>query len=235
MVRVQGGTFNMGGRSVTVSTFYMDAHLVTQREWTEMMGTTVRQQWDRYVSWGTMRGEGDNHPMYFVSWFEAAEFANRRSLRAGLTPAYTISGTNVTWNRGANGYRLPTEAEWEFAARGGVVCRGNFEFSGSNVVSEVAWYSGNSGGSTQPVGLLRPNALRLYDMSGNVWEWVWDWWGTLPSSGQATNPAGAAAGVSRVVRGGGWGVVPVGARSAFRGGGNPVDRLEDIGFRVVRP
>jgi len=164
MARVEGGTFIRRTRSVTVSSFYMDTHLVTQREWTELMGTTARQQRDRFGPWTDMSGEGDNYPMYFVNWFEAAEFANRRSARSGLTPAYAISGTNVRWNRGASGYRLPTEAEWEFAARGGTVCRGYFWYSGSHAADDVAWHVGNSGRSAQPVGMLRPNALGIYDM-----------------------------------------------------------------------
>jgi len=230
MVHVEGGTMWMGGRYVTLSSFNIGRFPVTQGEWYDLMGT--RPSHFAGADWR-------NLPVEQVSWFDAIEFANAKSRRAGLAPAYTISGTGanraVTWNRDANGYRLPTEAEWEFAARGGAVCRGNFEFSGSNVVGEVAWHSGNSGGSTQLVGMLRPNALGIYDMSGNVWEWVWDWHGALPSSGQATNPTGAAAGGDRVFRGGGWVDAPGYARSAFRIGDIPGVRSGAIGFRVVRP
>ena len=243
MARVEGGTFDMGGRSVTVCAFYMDARLVTQREWLELMGTTLQQQRDaaqRDQGWMPgFAGEGDNHPMYNVSWFEAAEFANRRSQRSGLTPAYAISGTGanrvVTWNRAANGYRLPTEAEWEFAARGGTACGGNFRYSGSDVASEVAWHMGNSGGGAQPVGTLRPNALGIYDMSGNLWEWVWDRHGRLPTGGQATNPEGAPLGSFRVARGGSWVNSPEHVRSANRTLFGPSRRYLSVGFRLVRP
>ena len=228
MVRVEGGTMFMQGRNVTLTTFNIGRHPVTQGEWYDVMGT--RPSRFTGANWR-------NLPVESVSWWDAIEFATAKSRRAGLTPAYTISGTGanrtVTWNRGANGYRLPTEAEWEFAARGGMVCRGNYEFAGSNAVGEVAWYWGNSGGSTQPVGMLRPNALGIHDMSGNVWEWVWDRSGTLPTTAQ-TNPAGPAAGGVRVIRGGGWGDAPGGARSAFRGLGGPGHRHESFGFRVVR-
>jgi len=228
MVRVEGGTRVIGGRNVTLSSFNMGRHPVTQGEWYDVMGT--RPSHFTGANWRNLPVEG-------VSWWDAIEYANAKSRRAGLVPAYTISGTGanraVTWNRGANGYRLPTEAEWEFAARGGMVCHGNFRFSGSNAVGEVAWYEGNSGGSTQLVGMLRPNALGIYDMSGNVWEWVWDWHGTLPTSAQ-TNPVGASSGSYRVIRGGGWnnsaGFLPLAVRSmasqASRFGG---------GFRLVRP
>jgi len=129
---------------------------------------------------------------------------------------------------------MPLGAKWEFAARGGMVCRGNFEFSGSNVAGEVAWHHGNSMGRTHEVGLLRPNALGIYDMSGNVREWVWDWNGTIPTVAQ-TNPEGAAAGAGRVDRGGSWSNSPGLARSALRNGSFPVFRDRTLGFRVVRP
>ena len=197
------------------------------------MGTTVRQQRDRANPAWEMRGEGDNHPMYYVSWFEAVEFANAKSRRAGLTPSYTISGNTVTWNRAANGYRLPTEAEWEFAARGGIVCRDDFTYSGSNAAGEVAWYFGNSRRRPQDVGTRQPNALGLYDMSGNVWEWVWDWYGAYPDGAQ-TDPEGAQTGFNRVARGGSWESSASNARSVNRLNVNPTVRTFIIGFRLVR-
>ena len=229
MVHVEGGIMWMGGRYVTLSSFNIGRFPVTQGEWYDLMRT--RPSRFTGAGWRNLLVEQ-------VSWFDAIEFANAKSRRAGLAPAYTISGAGanraVTWNRDANGYRLPTEAEWEFAARGGMACHGNYEFSGSNAVSEVAWYRGNSGGSTQPVGLLRPNALGLYDMSGNVWEWVWDWRGSH-SNFPETDPTGAAAGGDRVIRGGSWSNPPALARSAIRGSDVPSARGGDLGFRVARP
>jgi len=187
-VRVRGGTFLMGSpegtpnssanerpvREVRLSDFYISRFQVTQGEWYDVMqhlpsGTadgTRRPSFfngtnDRFGATVTPTFEWRNLPVERVSWFEAVEFANRKSLRSGLTPAYTISGINVTWNRAANGYRLPTE----FAARGGIACEGNYAFSGSGVAAEVAWHSANSGSRTHEVGRLAPNALGLYDMS----------------------------------------------------------------------
>jgi formylglycine-generating enzyme required for sulfatase activity len=151
-----------------------------------------------------------------------------------LTPVYSGSRNNITVNWNANGYRLPTEAEWEYAARGGNGSPGNFIYSGSNNADAVAWFSGNSGNRTHPVGTKAPNSLGLYDMSGNVWEWVWDLFGTYPSSAQ-TDPRGPATGSYRVLRGGFWNSAAAGVRSAYRGGIPPTDRGKNIGFRVVRP
>jgi len=237
-VRVQGGTFLMGSpdvegrhnerpqRSVTVSSFYMSRFPITQREWREVMGTNR----------STFRG--DNLPVETISWIEAARFANALSIREGRTPVYTITGfNNVTRNLTANGYRLPTEAEWEFAARGGIECNQNFTYSGSNIRSEVAWYFGNrQRAGTHGVGRLKPNALGLYDMSGNVQEWVNDWYGAY-AAGSQTNPNGPgdAGGRSRVLRGGSWASSEDNIRVAARDNIYPIFLGGSIGFRLVRP
>ncbi|MCL2599961.1 MAG: formylglycine-generating enzyme family protein, partial [Treponema sp.] len=133
----------------------------------------------------------------------------------------------------STGYRLPTEAQWEFAARGGNQSR-NYRYSGGNTLNEVAWHWGNSGSRTHPVGTRVPNELGLYDMSGNVWEWVWDWFGTYPSVAE-TDPVGASSGSDRVLRGGGWVHSVWGLRPVGRSDGNPADRWSDFGVRLVRP
>ncbi|MCL2374626.1 MAG: formylglycine-generating enzyme family protein [Treponema sp.] len=247
-VWVPGGTFQMGieggghlgvdgpVRTVTVSGFYMSRFPVTQGQWYDVMGD--RPSWfDGTRDWDDNPVTGVNWrnlPVEQVSWLDAVQFANRLSVQNGRTPAYTIAGTQVTWNRNADGYRLPTEAEWEFAARGGHGSPGNYAFSGGNVASEVAWYYGNSGRRTHEVGRLRPNALGLYDMSGNVWEWVYDWFGTYPNHAE-TDPSGASVGAVRVFRGGGLFDSAVGLGSSFRGRGEPSFRISDLGFRLVRP
>jgi len=240
-VRINGGTFTMGsptsepGRDsdevqhqVTVSSFYMGKYEVTQKEYQEIMGTN-----SSYF-------KGDNLPVEQVSWFDAVEYCNRLSQKEGLTPAYTISGSGdnrtVTWNLNANGYRLPTEAEWEYAAKGGNGSPGNYTYAGSNNIDEVAWYEENSTGSTQDVGTKKPNGLGLYDMSGNVSEWCWDWYDKdYYQNSPQTDPIGASSGSYRVLRGGYWYYSAVYVRSANRDNVDPNYRDDSIGFRLVRP
>ena len=164
-------------------------------------------------------GVGDDYPMYYVSWEEAQSFCEKLSAQTGKK------------------YRLPTEAEWEYAARGGQQAGGT-KYAGSNIIGNVAWYYGNSGGKAHPVGQKKPNALGLYDMSGNVWEWckdVFDWY----SSSSAVNPQGPSSGSGRVYRGGYWGRDASwidGARYcrvSYRRSSAPDSRGNDLGFRVV--
>jgi len=251
-VRVEGGTFQMGGiytedvpvHTVTISSFSISKYEVTQKEWYEVMGTTVRHQIDivdrsmsleqkKIYRSPSLYGEGDNYPMYYVNWYEIVEYCNKRSLKEGLTPVYRGSGDNITcvWN--ANGYRLPTEAEWEFAAKGGTKDYLTTDYSGSNNIDTVAWHSYNSGLSTHPVGTKAPNSLGLYDMSGNVFEWCWDWFGKYSSVSQI-DPRGAASGTLRVIRGGGYDSSGYFLRSDFRSVHGPSDRSDNVGFRLVR-
>jgi len=242
-VRIQGGTFTMGSpaneprrfdyegpqHQVTVNSFYMGKYEVTQKEYQEVMGTNPSDF------------KGDKLPVENVSWYDAIEYCNKRSQKEGLTPAYTINGDNVTWNRNANGYRLPTEAEWEYACRAGTTT----PFStGNNITTSQANYDGdypynnNAKGTyrekTTPVGSFASNAWGLYDMHGNVWEWCWDWFGSY-SSGTQTDPQGASSGADRVMRGGGWYNDSQYVRSAYRSYDSPSLRDSALGFRLVRP
>jgi formylglycine-generating enzyme required for sulfatase activity len=237
MIFIPGGTFTMGDvwgdgysdelptHEVTLSSFYISNYEVTQELYLEVMGTNPS-----YFS-------GDNLPVEEVSWYDAVEFCNALSQREGLTPAYTISGTSVTWNQNANGYRLPTEAEWEYAAGGGSSNR--TKWAGTNNESSLgiyAWYSSNSDNKTHPVGVKEPNSLGLYDMSGNVYEWCWDWYDSgYYSNSPSNNPTGPSTGSDRVLRGGSWG--SSGAtycRVADRGSFDPSVRGSYYGFRLLR-
>jgi formylglycine-generating enzyme required for sulfatase activity len=246
MALVEGGTFQMGStngndnqkpvHTVTVKSFYIGKYEVTQKEWREVMGTTIQQQWTMAGESGSpTRGTGDNYPMYCVNWYEVVEYCNRLSLKEGLTPAYRGSGDSITCDFNATGYRLPTEAEWEYAAKGGNKNFLAYEYAGGNSVDRVAWYRGNSGSSTHPVGTKQPNDLDLYDMSGNVYEWCWDWPGSY-SSGSQTDPTGASSGSGRVIRGGDWADSAAGVRvrSTLRAVGHPSRGDSNVGFRLVR-
>jgi formylglycine-generating enzyme required for sulfatase activity len=250
MVRVPSGSFQMGdtassGRdnerpvhTVTLSAFYIGKYEVTQALYKSIM----RDNPSKF--------KGGNLPVEQVSWYDAIEFCNKLSEMEGLTPYYTINKTDgsdvnntssydklkwlVTRNTSANGYRLPTEAEWEYVAKGGNGSPGNYMYSGSNNIDSVAWYDGNSGSTSHAVGTKAPNDLGIYDMSGNVWEWCWDWYGNY-SSGTQTDPTGMSSGSFRVLRGGSWGHSAQFARFTYRDIGNPSYQYYNLGFRLVRP
>ncbi len=229
MVFVQGGTFQMGSNeeadekpihTVTVNDFYIGKYEVTQKEWKEVMGKNPS-------NW-----KGDELPVERVSWYDAVEFCNKKSEKEGLQKCYSGSGKNITCNFNANGYRLPTEAEWEYAARGGNKSR-DYTYSGSNSIGDVAWCSSNSGSKTHPVGKKQSNELGIYDMSGNVWEWCNDWYDSnYYSSSPRNNPPGASVGFYRVFRGGGWRGSAGDGRVADRRYHNPASS-SSIGFRLV--
>jgi len=223
-------------RTVTVKSFNIGKYPVTQKEWFDIMGTTIRTQ--QNTNRPVLAGEGDDYPMYFVSWNDAIEYCNRRSIKEGLTPVYQIDGRVVTCDWDANGYRLPTEAEWEYAARGGSRNPSEFLYSGSNKADDVAWFATpRSARSTRSVGGKAPNGLGIYDMSGNVWEWCWDWYADDYNYEGANlpNPRGAPSGTRRVLRGGSWSSSDWQSRCAYRLYASPTNRSQDRGFRVVLP
>ena len=228
MVYVEGGTFMMGGteeqgddasdnekpvHEVTLSNFYIGKYEITQAQWEFIMETTVAQQRDKANPSFDLPGVGDDYPMYYVSWEDAVEFCEKLSQRTGKT------------------YRLPTEAEWEYAARGGQHADGT-KYAGSNTLDDVAWHSGNSWEKTHPVGQKQPNGLGLYDMSGSEWEWCWDRYGDYSGSAES-NPQGPTSGALRVSRGGSWGSSAVYCRVSYRNHNSPDLRHGIIGFRIV--
>lgn len=250
-VLVSGGTFNNGTSNVTVSSFYMDKYELTQSGYQAVMGSNP--------SSFTSGAEALNRPVEGVSWFNAIEYCNRRSMQEGLTPCYSYSSygtdpstwpagwngdynnhTNVSCNWSADGYRLPTEMEWMFAAKGGTQSQG-YTYSGSNTIGNVAWYKVNSYdvGSNHPdygthtVGTKAANELGLYDMSGNVWEWVWDIYDNYPSGSQ-NDPTGAVSGVSRVRRGGSWNYYASNCAVSYRDYYYATISSSNVGFRCVR-
>ncbi len=207
-------------------------HEVTQAEYQDLIGGNPS------------RHPGPEHPVENVTWSDAIAYCNARSTRDGFVAAYTISGENVTWNPEANGWRLPTEAEWERACRSGsstALANGDLTWPGCTdtlglpdvMLDSVGWYCGNAGAGPHDVKTKAPNAAGLHDMHGNVWEWCWDWYGDL-GSGIAGDPAGPEAGLRRVVRGGSWYYLARNCRSAARAAYWPTSKDDVIGFRVVR-
>lgn len=176
---------------------------------------------------------GASCPVEQVSWYEAVALANTLSAAEGLESCYVINGQSVIWTKGSAclGYRLPTEAEWEVAARGG----GNAKHAGGNELNAMGWFSGNSGATTHPVGRKQANGYGLHDMSGNVWEWVWDWHSSNAyASSAAQDPLGPASGSARLYLGGSWLFAPRYAQFAIRLNDNPSNRSVDLGVRLVR-
>ena len=216
MVRVEGGTFRMGAtseqedeadgdetpvHSVTLSSYYIGKTEVTQALWQAVMGSNPS------------KFKGADLPVECVSWNDCQEFIQKLN---------SLTGRN---------FRFPTEAEWEFACRGGNNSRG-YKYSGSNNLANVAWYVDNSDGQTHPVATKAPNELGIYDMSGNVWEWCGDWYANYTSNSQ-TNPKGPQSGSGRVGRGGSWGIDVMYCRSSFRHYDYPAGRYYNLGLRLA--
>ena len=228
MIWVEGGDFLMGCtseqgncesdeqnvRRVTVDGFYIGMLEVTQSQWEKVVGTSISQQRNKANSSWSLYGVGPDYPMYYVSWDEAMEFCRLLSNKTGRT------------------YTLPTEAQWEYAARGGNKNEGA-KYAGSNMIDAVAWYTDNSGSSTHIVGSKRANALGIYDMSGNVWEWCKDWYASSYVSYDTNNPEGPSSGSDRVRRGGSWLNSASYCRVANRNYYSPGNRKNYLGFRVV--
>ena len=217
MVYVEGGEFEMGAtaeqrenaagngwpvRTIKLDGYHIGKYEVTQAQWKAVMGTAPS-----YF-------KGDNLPVEQVSWNEAVQFCEKLSQMTGKT------------------YRLPTEAEWEYAARGGNKSQ-HYKYAGGNDIDEVAWYDRNSGDMSHPVGIKKANELGIYDMSGNVWEWCLDWYADRYDENDTDNPWGPANGSYRVLRGGGWGYYAVDCRVSLRGDFTPDGRNSDLGFRVA--
>ncbi|MBR4156726.1 MAG: SUMF1/EgtB/PvdO family nonheme iron enzyme [Bacteroidales bacterium] len=213
MIAVEGGTFKMGATSeqgsddekpvhnVTLSDYYIGETEVTQELWQAVMGTNPSYS------------KGNKKPVEKVSWDDCQEFIRKLNQLTGMN------------------FRLPTEAEWEYAARGGNKSKG-YKYSGSNTIDNVAWYTSNSGSKTHDVKTKQSNELGIYDMSGNVWEWCQDRYGSYSSSSQ-TNPTGSSSGSYRVLRGGCWGGSAGSCRVSYRYYFSPDDRYYNLGLRLA--
>ncbi len=189
---------------VIVGDYYIGKYEVTQKEWESVMGSNPSNF------------KGANNPVENVSWNDIQEFLQKLNSKTGKN------------------YRLPTEAEWEYAARGGNQGQ-SFKYGGSNSIDEVAWYNGNSNSETHEVGQKQPNNLGLYDMSGNVWEWCSDWYDDhYYKNSPSKNPQGASSGSSRVLRGGSWFFIDNYCRSSYRYRYLPDSRYFSFGFRIVQ-
>jgi formylglycine-generating enzyme required for sulfatase activity len=265
MVFVKGGSFTMGcansenrclsfngetpAHKVTLDDFYIGKYPVTQKQWRDVMGTGMKEQQEKVLKWQgfspELVGEGDDYPMYYVSWDDVQKFIEKLNSMTGKK------------------YRLPTEAEWEYAARGGTKSKG-YKYAGSNDYNEVAWYKLNCGNErleldtsgravfyspqpirnakeernnngTRPVGTKKPNELGIYDMNGNVDEWAWDWYDEYSSAPQI-NPKGPSGGEKRIIRGGSWQLLQTEVYSRLTYWPDIyTNDMAGIGFRLAMP
>ena len=191
--------------------YYMGETEVTQALWYAVMGQKPTADGS---AWSDTKGLGDNYPAYLISWNDCQEFISKLNQLTGLT------------------FRLPTEAEWEYAGRGGHKATLQTQYSGSNTIDDVAWYSSNSSSSTHPVAGKAANVLGLYDMSGNLWEWCYDCYDSYNSSPQ-TDPTGPASGTYHVLRGGSWIDYATSCRVAYRSYNSVSSRFNPYGMRLA--
>ena len=260
---LDGDTYAQPVHRVYVSAFYMDKYDVTYALWQTVYNWAITNGYSFDYAGS---GKAANHPVQTVDWYDCVKWCNARSEMEGRTPAYYTSAAQITvyrtgqitvdssWVKWNSGYRLPTEAEWEKAARGGA-SRQRFpwgesiSWSQANYVADPSGYAYDVNNSasgydttfndgvypyTSPVGYFAPNGYGLYDMAGNVWQWCWDWYGSYGSTSQ-TDPRGPTTGSYRVARGGGYSDYAFVCRSAYRGDRSPASYLNYIGFRSVLP
>jgi formylglycine-generating enzyme required for sulfatase activity len=237
-VQLTGGGFTMGSAAdagelfddrgpphwVDLAGFHIAECPVTQYQWSLLMGGNPSVP--EY-------GVGDDFPVQNMSWLDAAQFANALSAVEGLPACYEFDGERVTWHADRDGYRLPTEAEWEYAARAGTTTAYWFGDDPA-ALPQHGWYETNSGGKTHKVRSLSPNPWGLYDICGNVWEWVWDWYDTPYSTGPQRNPRGPGAGTERVLRGGAFNFWPDELQAASRSSLAPTSTVWNLGVRIAR-
>lgn len=228
MVLIEGGTFEMGGNQegtmdkpvhkVDVSSFYMSKYEVTNKEY------------KKYKPSHSGYWSNDDYPVETVSWYDAVDYCNWRSVKEGFEKCYSGGGYSTVLDISKNGYRLPTEAEWEYACRAGTTTK---YYWGDDMDGNYCWHKSNSWNKIHPIGQKKPNGFDLYDMSGNVSEWCWDWCDYYEEK-SVNNPVGPSTGTTRVFRGGSWFCSLISCESEVRSSTFPTETDDYIGFRVVR-